>query len=131
MPAAYSRGLLNKTTLDQSLIRLYSSLFRTGYFDGPSGPYRDLTYSAVNTPSAQALARKAAAEGIVLLQNDGILPLKLGNTTSVALIGSWANATTQMQGNYYGTAPYLHSPLYALEQLGVTINYAAGPGGQG
>ena len=50
---------------------------------------------------------------------------------SIAVIGDWANATTDMQGNYYGTPPYLHSPLYAAEQLNVTINYAQGPGGQG
>ena len=131
LPGAYSQGLLNETTLDQALVRLYSSLVRTGYFDGPSGLYRNLTFADVNTQYAQQLARKAAAEGIVLLKNDGLLPLKLSNSTSIALIGDWANATTQMQGNYQGVAPYLHSPLYAAQQLGVRVNYAQGPGGQG
>jgi len=86
LPAAYEQGLLNETTLDQALVRLYSSLVRTGYFDSSTGPYSNLTFSDVNTPYAQDLARKAAAEGIVLLKNDGLLPLKITNNTSIALI---------------------------------------------
>ncbi len=69
-------------------------------------------------------------EGIVLLKNDGLLPIDLGNNRSLALIGDWANATTQMQGNYRGPSPYLHSPLYAAEQL-TTVYYAKGISGQG
>lgn len=71
-------------------------------------------------------------EGITLLKNDGTLPLtNIGNGTRIALIGGWANATTQMQGNYAGVAPYLHSPLWALQQLGAQVDYVGVPGGQG
>lgn len=128
---AYEEGLINQTTLDQALIRQYSSLVRLGYFDGSLVSYRNLTDADVNTPYAQNLARQAAAEGIVLLKNEGMLPLAVNNKTSIALIGDWANATSQMQGNYFGVAPYLHSPLYAAQQLGYQVNYAQGPGGQG
>lgn len=131
LPGAYEQGLLNQTTLDQSLIRLYASLARTGYFDGPTAMYRNLTFADVDTSYAQILARQAAASGMTLLKNNGVLPLSITNGTSIALIGDWANATTQMQGNYYGVAPYLHSPLYAAQQLGATVNYVQGPGGQG
>lgn len=132
LPAAYAQGLFNESTLNQALIRQYSSLVRVGYFDGPSAPYRNLTWANVNTPNAQYLARQVAREGITLLKNEGMLPLKGSpNNTRIALIGSWANATTQMQGNYNGPAPYLHSPLYAAQQLGYQVHYAQGPGGQG
>lgn len=131
LPLAYAEGLIDQTTLDQALIRQYSSLVRLGYFDGSLVSYRNLTDADVNTPYAQTLARQAAAEGIVLLKNEGILPLAVNNKTSIALIGDWANATSQMQGNYFGVAPYLHSPLYAAQQLGYQVNYAQGPGGQG
>lgn len=130
LPAAYEQGLFNQSTLDQALIRQYSSLVRTGYFDGPDAVYRNLTFSSVNTPQAQSLARRVAAEGIVLLKNDGLLPLKRNNM-SLALIGDWAAATSQMQSSYTGRAPYLHSPVYAAQQLGYHVNYAQGPGGQG
>lgn len=131
LPAAYEQGLFTEATLNQALVRLYSSLVRTGYFDGPTAAWRNITYADVDTPYAQGLARQAAAEGMALLKNDGLLPLSLSNSTSIALVGDWANATSQMQGNYFGIAPYLHSPLYAAQQLGVQVNYAQGPGGQG
>ncbi|KAK0466722.1 glycoside hydrolase superfamily [Desarmillaria tabescens] len=131
LPAAFEQGLFNESTLDQALIRQYSALVRLGYFDPPEEqPYRQLSFNDVSTPEAQKLAYKAAVEGIVLLKNDGLLPLSLQNNSSIALIGSWANATQQMQGNYFGQAPYLHSPLYAAQQLGITISYAQGVSGQ-
>lgn len=128
LPGAYEQGLINVTDLDTALIRQYSSLVRLGYFDGDAVPYRSLAWDDVNTPHAQQLAHKAAVEGITLLKNDGLLPLPISNGTSIALIGPWANATEQMLGNYDGIPPYFHSPLYAAQQTGATVNYAAGPG---
>ncbi|CAA9957596.1 Glycoside hydrolase family 3 protein [Pyrenophora teres f. maculata] len=133
LPAAFRQKLLNESSLDLALIRQYSSLVQLGYFDAPENqPYRQLGFDAVATNASQALARRAAAEGIVLLKNDGTLPLSLDSSMTVGLFGDWANATTQLLGNYAGVATYLHSPLYALKQTGVKINYAGGkPGGQG
>lgn len=112
--------------LDRSLIRRYASLVRLGYFDSPSlQPYRELTFENVSTAAAEALALQAAEEGIVLLKNDGTLPLTSPKGV-LALIGPWAAATTQMQGNYAGVAPYLHSPLYAAQQAGFSVAYAQG-----
>lgn len=132
LPEAFKQGLTNETALDKALVRQYSSLVRLGYFDPPEKqPYRQLGFEAVGTNASQALARKAAAEGIVLLKNDGTLPLNLQSKT-VGLFGDWANATQQMLGNYAGVPTFLHSPFYALQQLGVKVIYAGGlPGGQG
>jgi beta-D-xylosidase 4 len=149
LPGAFTQGLLNETVLDQALIRQYSSLVRVGWFDSAADqPYRQLGWNAVATNASQQLARRAATEGIVLLKNDGVLPLTLDSSTSIGLFGDWANATTQLLGNYgkhnhlcritnrlhivAGISTYLHSPLWAAQQLNVTINYAGGnPGGQG
>lgn len=117
--------------MDTALVRQYSSLVRLGYFDGLAVPYRSLTWANVSTPYAQELAYTAAAEGMTLLKNDGTLPLTINNGTTIALIGSWANATTQMQGNYAGIAPYLHSPLWAAQQTGAKVLFSGNPGGQG
>ena len=64
-------------------------------------------------------------EGIVLLKNDGTLPLS-SNVKNIALIGPWADATTQMQGNYDGIAPYLISPLMGAIQDGHNVTYVLG-----
>lgn len=124
--AALNQGLIEDADLDRALTRLYGSLIKLGYFDDPAQqPYRSLTWSDVNTGSSQQLAYKAAASGIVLLQNDGILPVT-STDKKIALIGPWANASTQMQGNYAGVAPYLHGPLYAAQQSGLDVTYALG-----
>ncbi|KAK4502317.1 hypothetical protein PRZ48_005742 [Zasmidium cellare] len=111
-------------TLDKSLGRLYQALFTVGYFDGQP-QYDGLAWSDVGTGSAQSLAYQAAWEGMTLLKNDGLLPLKT-SYRKVALIGPWANATTQMQGNYQGTAPYLKSPLEAAQASFGNVNYVMG-----
>ncbi|ESZ91881.1 glycoside hydrolase family 3 protein [Sclerotinia borealis F-4128] len=124
--SAYNQSLYNISTLDRSLIRRYASLVRLGYFDPASiQPYRQLGWSDVSTPTAGQLALQAAEDGIVLLKNDGLLPLS-SNITNVALIGPWGNATTQMQGNYYGRASYLNSPLIAAQNAGFKVTYIQG-----
>ena len=59
----------------------------------------------VNTPAHQQLALEAAEQSLVLLKNDGnALPWKPTAGMKVAVIGRNANATQNMQGNYFGTA---------------------------
>lgn len=130
---AYDQGLINDTHLDTALTRLFTSLVTLGYFDpADDQPYRALGAGDVNTPEAQQLAYEAAVRGIVLLKNQNdTLPLTPDQLQGkkVAVLGDWAAATTQMQGNYHGVAPYLHSPLYAAQQLlgNDSVLYAAGP----
>ena len=120
LPSALQEGLFKESQLDTALTRLYSAQVKAGYFDpASSNPLRSVTWQNVSEPAAEQLALMAAEEGIVLLKNDGVLPMKLpqGRNTTILLLGGWANATTQMQGNYYGSAPYLHSPWEALNNL--------------
>ncbi len=123
---AHKKGLVLESQLDIALIRLYSALVRVGYFDPPSAQsYRQLGWADVDTPRARQLARRAAQEGIVLLKNDGILPLEK-RVRRIALVGPLANATIEMQGNYRGNAPFIISPLAAAKDLGYEVGYAYG-----
>ncbi|MCJ1304033.1 hypothetical protein MMC08_006845 [Hypocenomyce scalaris] len=118
-------GYVSRDDIEQGVTRLYSNLVRLGYFDGNSSEYRQLTWSDVVSTDSQNISYEAAVEGITLLKNDGTLPLS-SSIRSIALIGPWANATVQMQGNYYGTPPYLISPLAAAQASNLTVNYAFG-----
>lgn len=118
-------NMTTESAMDQSLTRLYHALFSVGYFDGAPA-WDGLSWTDVSTSDAQALAYEAAVEGITLLKNDGLLPLSTKTFSSVALIGPWANATSQMQGNYYGVAPYLISPLSAFQSSFDKVQYVEG-----
>ncbi|KAJ5948366.1 hypothetical protein N7466_001381 [Penicillium verhagenii] len=122
---SFVQGEISRSEIERGVIRLYSNLVRLGYFDGNSSMYRDLRWSDVSTTDSWNISYEAAVEGIVLLKNDETLPLSK-NIKSIALIGPWANATTQLQGNYYGKAPYLISPLDAFKASDLTVNYALG-----
>ena len=94
-------------------------------FDPPENqPYANIGIDQINAPDHQALALQAARESIVLLQNDGALPLDMSK--KVALIGPNADATGTMQGNYHGTAPFLISPQEGLQKIGASVTYVQG-----
>ncbi|KAG7094154.1 hypothetical protein E1B28_007766 [Marasmius oreades] len=126
LQTALNQSLVSEADLRQSLTRQFNSLVRLGYFDPPGQqPYRQLAWTDVNTPQAQQLAYQAAVEGIVLLKNDGVLPLK-SSVKKVAVIGPWGNATNQMQSNYNGVAPFLITPLKAFQNAGFNVTFTQG-----
>jgi beta-glucosidase-like glycosyl hydrolase len=99
---------------------LFMVQFRLGFADPPSMvPWSKLGEEVVNTPEHQALAKYAADSSIVLLKNDAkTLPLKHKAGMKIAVLGRNAAATTNMQGNYFGTAPFLISPCKGFEAFG-------------
>lgn len=117
-------GTITTASIDKAISRLYASLVGVGYF-GTSSSYATLGWSNVNTAAAQQLAYTAAVEGMVLLKNDGTLPLP-ASPAKVVVIGPWANATEQMQGNYEGKAPFLISPLAAFQASWSGVTYFQG-----
>lgn len=121
---AVQNGWTSEGRIDEALNRLYNALFTVGFFDGQE-EYSNLDWSNVNLPSSQALAYKAAWEGITLIKNDGLLPLQ-SEPARVALIGPYGNATEQLQGIYAGVAPYLVSPLQAASAQWSSVDYALG-----
>ncbi|KAH6607018.1 glycoside hydrolase family 3 [Trichoderma cornu-damae] len=122
---SFVAGHVSRGEIERSVTRLYANLVRLGYFDGDKCLFRSLGWKDVVKTDAWNISYEAAVEGIVLLKNDGTLPLS-NNVRSIALIGPWANATTQMQGNYFGPAPYLVSPLEAAIKAGYHVNFELG-----
>ncbi|MEU4571967.1 glycoside hydrolase family 3 C-terminal domain-containing protein [Nonomuraea sp. ATR24] len=98
---ALDQGLLTEDDIDTAVRHALSIRFRLGEFD-PATPYDDITEEVVNCPAHQELAREAARRSIVLLDNDGLLPLR--DVTTVAVIGQLGD--TVLEDWYSGTLPY-------------------------
>jgi beta-D-xylosidase 4 len=94
LPAALNNSLVSTATIDKSLIRLYSSLISLGYFDPlptqnqESQELRRIGWADI-VKTDDDLAYKLAVESVVLVKNDGILPLD--RSKSIALLGPLAN----------------------------------------
>ncbi len=95
--------LLKESELDAALGRLLEARFRLGMFDPPAlVPYSDIPVTAYDTPANDALALRMARESVVLLKNDGLLPLDRAKIHKIAILGFNANYTNTLLGNYEG-----------------------------
>ena len=111
LPAALEQGLIHEADLDRSLGRLFAARIRLGMFDPPERvPFASTPFEIVACDLHGQLSRRAAQQSLVLLKNDGVLPLG-DDLKSIAVIGPNANAPQVLWGNYSGTPPYSVTPL--------------------
>ena len=112
---AMQQGLLPESVVDQSLRRLFTARMRLGLFDPPASvPYNRIPDSVLNSDAHRALALKLARETMVLLKNDGTLPLRKAAVRRIAVVGPLADQVDVLLGNYHGSP--LH-PITALDGL--------------
>ncbi len=114
---ALSRDLITEADVDQSLVRLFTARYRNGDLPGLAGAPKALPTSVVGAPEHRRLALAAAERSMVLLKNDGILPLKPG--VKLAVIGPLGDATRVLRGNY--SSPLSGQPVSVLEGLKTTL----------
>ena len=102
-------GVISWDDVDRSLVRMFTERMKTGEFDSTTG--RNVggaygTYTVANhvqTASNVAKSLQASREDIVLLKNDGILPINLNTAKTIAVIGKFNNVCELGDPNYAGS----------------------------
>ncbi|MBV9340599.1 MAG: glycoside hydrolase family 3 C-terminal domain-containing protein [Acidobacteria bacterium] len=112
---AVQQGYLPETALETALIRLFTARIKLGMFDPPEMvPYTKIDEKELDSAEHRAEARKLANESMVLLKNDGLLPLKPG-IRKIAVVGPLADQTRPLIGNYAGQPTHIVSILEGLQ----------------
>jgi beta-glucosidase len=128
---AIDLGLIGEKDLDRALKRVLSARFRLGEFDPPEMvPYSMIPEEKLDCQAHRDLALEAAQKSIVLLKNEGILPLDKNKIKSIAVIGP--NAEECQLGIYSGWPNIRISPLEGIKNkassYGIKVNYVEGCG---
>ncbi len=122
LKTAVALGLISEETITVSVERLFTARFRLGMF-ADDCEYDNIPYDIVESKESAELNREMAQESIVLLKNDGILPLKKG--TKVSVIGPNANSVNVLLGNYNGMPSRYYTFLQGIMEY-ADVNYALG-----
>ena len=118
---AVAKGLIREADLDVALQRLFVARMKLGMFDPPARVrWAQIPYSVNDAPEHDRLSRRIAQESIVLLKNNGVLPLRK-DVRTIAVVGPTADDLMSLLGNYNGTPS---RPVTILSG----IRSAVGPG---
>jgi beta-glucosidase len=127
---AAQQGLITEKELDVALYHTLWTRFRLGLFDPPEKcPYTKITIKESDTPGHRLVALEVARQSLVLLKNDGILPIDRSKLRRIAVIGPNGNSTSMLYGNYHGSASRPISILTGIKQLAGTnieVTFAQG-----
>lgn len=125
LPKAIARGDIKESDIDVSVKRLLKGRFELGDFDPDSiVSWTSIPMSVVNSKAHRDLARKMGREQMVLLKNNGILPLSQ-KSGKVMVMGPNAADSTMQWGIYYGQPGHTVTILEAMrERFGKDIPYA-------
>jgi beta-glucosidase len=111
---AVREGYLSVGAIDTALIRLFTARIRLGMFDPPPMvPYESIPQSELDSQAHRDLALHLADESMVLLKNDGVLPLK--SVKRIAVVGPLADQTAVLLGNYNGIPTHTVSLLEGMK----------------
>lgn len=98
---AVEQGMATEADVTAAAQRVFTTRYLLGLMDGSA--YDQVPYSEVDSPAHQALAQEAACKSMVLLKNDGLLPLDKKKIQTLAVIGPNADSRACLLGNYHGT----------------------------
>lgn len=124
LPLSVGLGYISKDTLRKSVARLMAIRSSLGMFDDDC-PFNKITIKENATPEHEAQAVKIAEKGIVLLENDGILPLK-ENAQKILITGYNADNKLAYLGNYFGDPSHFVMVTDAVSQYNRETEFIRG-----
>ena len=129
MMQAYQEGLVTEEQITTACERLFTTRFLLGLF-ADDCEYDRIPVTGTDTDAHDALALKAAENSMVLLENDGVLPLNVKNIRTVAVIGPNADSIPALEGNYNGTSSRYVTFLEGIRSYcaahGIRVLYSLG-----
>ncbi len=125
---AVKQGYLTEKEIDIALRRLFRARFLLGMFDPPSMvPYAQIPMSENDTEVSRQLSLKTSRESLVLLKNDGILPLTTAPKT-IAVVGPLADNLRVLEGNYNGKPSRATTALDGIKKQFAASQVTFSPG---
>jgi beta-glucosidase len=113
---AIKKGLLTEKELEESIKRHLSIRIRLGNLDAEDkSPYANLPKELVNCDEYKGINNRAAKEQIILLKNEGLLPLKQEKLKKIAVVGPLADKN--YMDWYTGFSDYEYTVLEGLKKL--------------
>ena len=127
LEAAVDRGLITEHRIDTSLCRLLEARFALGEMDDDSlVPWSRIGIDTVDCQTHKQMALDIARKSLVLLHNDGVLPLDK-TRGDVVVMGPNAMDSVMQWGNYEGTPSHTYTVLDGIrERLGRDVRYEKG-----
>ena len=116
MKEAYEQGLVTEETITAAVERLMEVRIRLGMMEDYPSPYDEIPYERVECKEHVEKALEAARRSMVLLKNDGLLPLDKNKIKSIAVIGPNANSRDALIGNYTGTSSEYITVLEGIQR---------------
>ena len=126
---ALQEGLITEEQITAACERLFTTRFLLGMFQDDC-EYDNIPVTACDTDEHNALAEEAALKSMVLLENDGVLPLHPERIRTIAVIGPNADSIPALEGNYNGTSSryvtFLEGIRSYCQTRGIRVLYSLG-----
>lgn len=127
MMSAFEQGLVTEEDITIACERLFTTRYLLGLFDETE--YDAIGYDKIECKEHLELADELTAKSVVLLKNDGILPLKKENLKTIGVVGPNANSRVALVGNYHGTSSRYITVLEGIQDAvgdDVRVYYSEG-----